>query len=331
LLSLRDKQFCSPSYRLKTGSSMQHLDLSNKKIVVLCGGPSSEREVSLRSGAAVSRALQTLGAETVLVDPEDGEVRLPDGIDFIFNALHGTFGEDGSVQEILDRTGVPYTGEGVDGSRAAFDKIESKRLFVESDVPTAPYVTLRRSEKLEFDPPFVVKVPCQGSSVGIYIVKEPSEIEVALEKAFSQAETILIEKFISGRELTVGVLGDEALPIIEIRPKGGFYSYENKYTWTNRGGAAEHECPAHLPNAETRSIQEAALAAHRALDLQVYSRVDVILDENRQPQVLEVNTIPGMTETSLLPEAAAAAGISMPKLCERILQLSLERRMASKR
>jgi D-alanine-D-alanine ligase len=310
---------------------MQRLDLSKKKIVVLCGGPSSEREVSLRSGAAVSRALQALGADTTLLDPEKGEVRLPERVDFIFNALHGTFGEDGTVQAVLDQTGVPYTGEGVDGSRAAFDKIESKKRFIKVGVPTAPYVTLRKGEKPELSLPVVVKVPCQGSSVGIYIVKEPGELESALASAFSQTETVLVETFIAGRELTVGVLGDEALPIIEIRPKGGFYSYENKYTWTNRGGAAEHECPAHLPNGETKLVQEAALAAHRALDLQVYSRVDVILDENRQPQVLEVNTIPGMTETSLLPEAAAAAGISMPKLCERILQLSLERRVASKR
>src|SRR6202011_4006208 len=310
---------------------MQRLDLSNKKIVVLCGGPSSEREVSLRSGAAVSRALQALGCESMLVDPEAGDVRLPEHVDFIFNALHGTFGEDGAVQAILDRTGIPYTGEGVEGSRAAFDKIESKKRFVDAVVPTAPYVTLRKGEKLELGAPLVVKVPCQGSSVGIYIVKESRELDAALEKAFSQTDTILVEKFIAGRELTVGVLGEEALPIIEIRPKGGFYSYENKYTWTNQGGAAEHECPARLEKEETKRVQEAALAAHRALNLQVYSRVDVILDENRQPQVLEVNTIPGMTETSLLPEAAAAAGISMPKLCEKILQLSLERRVASKR
>ena len=310
---------------------MQRLDLSNKKIVILCGGPSAEREVSLRSGAAVSRALQSLGAETVLVDPETGDVRLPERVDFIFNALHGTFGEDGTVQSILEQTGVPYTGEGVEGSLAAFDKIESKKRLIKAGVPTAPYVTLRKDENLKLSLPVVVKVPCQGSSVGIYIVREPTELDAALAKAFSQTETVLVEKFIAGRELTVGVLGDQALPIIEIRPKGGFYSYENKYTWTNRGGAAEHKCPAQLPNGETELVQEAALAAHCALGLQIYSRVDVILDENRQAQVLEVNTIPGMTETSLLPEAAAAAGISMPKLCERILQLSLERRVASKR
>jgi D-alanine-D-alanine ligase len=176
-----------------------------------------------------------------------------------------------------------------------------------------------------------VKVPCQGSSVGIYIVKEADQSETALEKAFAQADTILVETFVGGRELTIGILGESALPIIEIRPRGGFYSYENKYTWTNRGGAAEHECPARLSQAEKQTIEEAALAAHRALDLEIYSRVDVILDKNREPRVLEVNTIPGMTETSLLPEAAAAAGISMSELCERIVRLSLERRVARQR
>jgi D-alanine-D-alanine ligase len=176
-----------------------------------------------------------------------------------------------------------------------------------------------------------VKVPCQGSSIGIYIVRSLNERDTALEMAFKQADTILIESFIQGRELTIGVLGDTVLPIIEIRPRGGFYSYANKYTWTNRGGAAEHECPARLSRTEKKIVESAALAAHRALELEVYSRVDIILDTNREAQVLEVNTIPGMTETSLLPEAAAAAGISMSKLCESIVQLSLERRLVSKR
>ncbi len=152
-----------------------------------------------------------------------------------------------------------------------------------------------------------------------------------MEKAFAQADTILVETFVSGRELTIGILGETALPIIEIRPRGGFYSYENKYTWTNRGGAAEHECPARLSHAEKKIVEQAALAAHRALELEIYSRVDVILNKNREPQVLEVNTIPGMTETSLLPEAAAAAGISMAQLCEQVVRLSLERRVARKR
>jgi D-alanine-D-alanine ligase len=309
---------------------MMNSYLCGKKIAVLCGGPSSEREVSLRSGSAVLNALRSLGAEAFAIDPRTREFDLPEATEIVFNALHGTFGEDGDVQEILEEKGIPYTGEGVEGSRLAFDKVASKKRFVKRGVPTAPYITLRQGDALDFGLPYVVKVPCQGSSVGIYIVKEENEVEAAFDKAFVQSKTILVEKYVSGRELTIGILGNNALPIIEIRPRGGFYSYENKYTWTNRGGAAEHECPARLSTAESKGVREAALAAHKALGLEIYSRVDVILDENHKPQVLEVNTIPGMTETSLLPEAAAVAGISMARLCERIVSLSMERSLASK-
>lgn len=305
--------------------------LFGKKIAVLCGGTSSEREVSLRSGSAVAKALMSLGAEAFGIDVRDDDFHLPAGTEMVFNALHGTFGEDGAVQVILEDKGIPYTGEGVEGSRLAFDKIESKKRFVECEVPTAPYITLRNGEMPDLPLPYVVKVPCQGSSVGVYVVKSLDERDAALEMAFEQADAILIESFVTGRELTVGVLGETALPIIEIRPRGGFYSYANKYTWTNRGGAAEHECPARLSCTEKEIVESAALAAHRSLELEIYSRVDVILDANREPQVLEVNTIPGMTETSLLPEAAAAAGISMSQLCECIVRLSLERRVVSKR
>ena len=305
--------------------------LFKRKLAVLCGGPSSEREVSLRSGSAVTKALRALGADAFEIDIQNGDFHLPSGTELAFNALHGTFGEDGTIQEILENKGIPYTGEGVEGSRVAFDKIESKRRFVEHGVPTAPYVTLQRGEILNLAVPFVVKVPCQGSSVGVYIVKEADESEAALKKAFAQADTILVETLVSGRELTIGILGETTLPIIEIRPRGGFYSYENKYTWTNRGGAAEHECPARMSHAEKKIVEQAALAAHRALELEIYSRVDLILDKNQEPRVLEVNTIPGMTETSLLPEAAAAAGMSMSQLCERIVRLSMERKVARKR
>ncbi|MBV8140812.1 MAG: D-alanine--D-alanine ligase [Verrucomicrobia bacterium] len=305
--------------------------LFGKKIAVLCGGLSSEREVSLRSGSAVAKALQSLGAEAFEIDVLDGDFHLPAGTDLAFNALHGTFGEDGTVQAILEDKGIPYTGEGEEGSRLAFNKIESKRRFVECGLPTAPYVTVKKGEIPDLPLPYVVKVPCQGSSVGVYLVKAMEERARALQQAFAQAEMILVEAFISGRELTVGVLGDTVLPIIEIRPRGGFYSYENKYTWTNRGGAAEHECPARLSRLEKKRVESAALAAHRSLGLEIYSRVDLILDANREPQILEVNTIPGMTETSLLPEAAAAADISMAHLCEWIVRLSLERRLASER
>ena len=304
--------------------------LFGKRIAILCGGPSSEREVSLRSGSAVLKALQGLGAEAFLIDPREGRFHLPEETELVFNSLHGTFGEDGAVQEILEEQGIPYTGEGAEGSRITFDKIASKRRFVERGVPTAPYLTVRPGDRVEMSLPYVVKVPCQGSSVGIYIVKKKNEVARAFRKAFAQSERVLVEKYVSGRELTIGILGDSTLPIIEIRPRGGFYSYENKYTWTNLGGAAEHECPARLTPGQNQAVREAALAAHHALGLEVYSRVDIILDSEQQPQVLEVNTIPGMTETSLLPEAAAEAGISMAQLCERIVSLSVERSLASK-
>ena len=311
-----------------------HSFLAGQKVVVLCGGPSAEREVSLRSGAAVGKALRALDADVALMDVgTDGTLHLADGVDVVFNALHGTFGEDGTVQQLLEERGVPYTGEGVAGSRLAFDKIASKRRFIGRGVPTAAYITARREDAglPSFGLLSVIKVPCQGSSVGIYIVKTAAEMEAAMAAAFAQTGEVLIEEFVEGRELPVGILGEQPLPVIEIRPKGGFYSYENKYTWTNRGGAAEHECPAALDPAVTSLIQETALAAHRALDLEVYSRVDVILDRQGRPYVLEVNTIPGMTETSLLPEAAAAAGLSMPKLCEKIVELSLEKRIPNRR
>jgi D-alanine-D-alanine ligase len=309
---------------------MMNSFLFGKRIAVLCGGPSSEREVSLRSGSGVANALRLLGVDAFEMDVRDDQFHLPAGTELAFIALHGPFGEDGAIQSILEEKGIPYTGESEVGSRLAFDKIASKRRFIECGVPTAPYITVQKGEIPDLPLPYVVKVPCQGSSVGVYLVKEKSERDAALEKAFTLADTILVEAFVSGRELTVGVLGDNVLPIIEIRPRGGFYSYENKYTWTNRGGAAEHECPARLSRREKSLVESAALAAHRALELEIYSRVDVILDGNRAPQVLEVNTIPGMTETSLLPEAAAAAGISMAQLCEFIVQLSLERRLVSK-
>jgi D-alanine-D-alanine ligase len=305
--------------------------LFEKKIAVLCGGPGSEREVSLRSGSGVANALRSLGADAFVLDVKNGDFHLPAGTDLVFNTLHGTFGEDGTIQAILDQREIVYTGEGVQGSRLAFDKIESKKRFIERGVPTPPYVTIRKGEIPDLPIPYVVKVPCQGSSVGVYIVKSIDELEPALTNAFALADVLLIEAFVAGRELTVGVLGDKTLPIIEIRPKGGFYSYENKYTWTNRGGAAEHECPARLSAAQRESVESASLAAHRALDLEIYSRVDVMLDARDEPNVLEVNTIPGMTETSLLPEAAAAAGISMAHLCEYIVQISLERRGAGTR
>jgi len=299
--------------------------LLHKKIAVLKGGPGSERPVSLATAAGVAKALRSLGAEVVEIDVRGPDFSLPDGIALAFNAIHGTFGEDGQLQRILDASGIPYTGEGAEGSRLAFDKIETKRRFVAHHIPTAEYEVVRVGGKPSMPLPYVVKAPREGSTVGVYIVREAGEVEAALKGAAKYDERLLIEKYIPGRELTVGILGDEALPILQILPKGGFYDFNNKYPFLNpqAGGGAEHLCPAPLENGETLRVQEIALNAHRALGLEVYSRVDFILTEEGEPFVLEINTIPGMTEASLLPEAAAAAGISYPGLCQRIIELSL--------
>jgi D-alanine-D-alanine ligase len=295
--------------------------LRSRKVAVLLGGPGSEREVSLRSGAAVARALQSLGAIVEEVDVTDSGFSLPSDVDLAYNMIHGTFGEDGQIQEILERRGVPYTGEGIKGSHLAFDKILSKTRFDEEGVPTGRWHVITDGESPCLDPPFVVKAPRQGSSVGVHIIKDVASLPAALEDCFRFGEEVLVEEFFPGRELTIGILGDEALPIIEIVPREGFYDYEHKYT----KGASEYFVPAEIGGEATRTVQHAALSAKRALGLEVYSRVDVLLAPDGRLNVLEINTIPGMTETSLLPKAAAVAGLDFPALCERIAALSLQR------
>lgn len=300
------------------------IDLTRKKIAVLMGGPSSERAVSLATGAGVAKALRSLGADVSEIDVENSDFALPNDTELAFIALHGTFGEDGQVQQILEDRGVPYTGEGIEGSRLAFDKIRSKEKFQAHGVATPAWEIIRAGDQPSLPLPYVIKAPRQGSTVGVYIVKEGAKIAAALSEAAQYDDELLIEQFVAGRELTVGVLGDLALPIIEIIPKSGFYDFNNKYPFLNPqgGGGAEHVCPAKIPNDLTSAIQDLALRAHRSLGLKVYSRVDVMLSEKSEPFVLELNTIPGMTEASLLPEAAAVAGVSYPQLCLRIIELS---------
>ena len=301
--------------------------LSNKRIAVLKGGPGSERPISLASAAGVAGALRELGAEVIEVDVSGPGFALPGGIDLAFNMIHGTFGEDGRLQRELEARGIPYTGEGVAGSELAFDKIQSKRRFVERGVPTPGFEIVAAGVTPSLPLPYVIKAPREGSSVGVFIVKTPEEVAPALRDAAKYASELLVEEFVEGRELTVGILDGQALPIIEIRPRTGFYDFANKYPFLDPTGkgAADHYCPAALDEATTRRVQQTALAAHRALGLEVYSRVDVLLRPNGEMSVLEINTIPGMTQASLLPEAAAVAGISYPALCERIAQLSLAR------
>jgi len=310
---------------------MKHEDLP-KKIAVLMGGPGSERDVSLATGQGVSKALRSLGAEVAEIDVRDENFQLPNDVDLAFLTIHGTFGEDGQLQKILERRGIAYTGEGVEGSQTAFDKIRAKEKFREHGVTTPLWEVIHPGQRPTIPLPIVVKPPREGSTVGVVIVKNEDEIESATSEAAKYGRELLIEQFVPGRELTIGVLGDEALPIIEIIPKGGFYDFTNKYPFLNpqAGGGAEHVCPAKIDAEKTKEIQELALRAFRAAGLQVYGRVDAILSESGEPFILEINNIPGMTEASLLPEAAAAAGVSYIDLCARIIELSRARTEGSR-
>jgi len=294
------------------------------KVCVLLGGPSAEREVSLRSGAAVAGALRLLGWQVDEVDPV-GRWSLPAGTDAVFVALHGTYGEDGTVQEELERLGVAYTGCGVEASRLAFDKVRTKERLVAAGVPTAPHVVITRADAPwpeGWEPPLVVKPVRQGSSVGLRFVDERGGWTDALVECLRHDTEALVERRILGREVTVGVLDGRALPVVEVRPRSGAYDYRSKYT----AGETEYLCPAPFDDAVTARLQAAGLAAFQAVGGRDYARVDVMVGEGGEPFVLEVNTLPGMTETSLLPKAAAAAGIPFPELCSRMVDLAMRRR-----
>ncbi len=289
-----------------------------KRVAVLKGGPSKEREVSLRTGAAVAEALRVRGYEVTEVIVDGPDFLLPDGCEFVFLSLHGTFGEDGQIQRILDARGIGYTGCGSEVSACAFDKERSKAKFLAAKIPTPRGEVLHSGEPTTLQPPLVFKPSKEGSSIGVELVFEASEVIPALERSRKFGDVILAEEMIQGRELTVGILEGKALPVVEIRPKAGYYDYQNKYT----AGMTEYLCPAPLDAKTAESVQLVSEQAHRALGCEVYSRVDVLLDAEEKPWVLEVNTIPGMTATSLLPKGAQAAGIDFPELCERILKAS---------
>lgn len=294
----------------------------NLHITVMLGGPSAEREVSLRTGKAVAKALRSLGHEVEELDPKEPNWKLLPKTQVVFLALHGTYGEDGTLQRQLDGLGVPYTGCDAEASRIGFDKFLTKQKCVEAGVPTAKFMVLDSpgaAWPAGWEPPVVLKPVRQGSSVGLQFVEKVSEWSKALAEALKYDSQVLMEEKITGRETTVAILADQALPIIEVRPKSGNFDYQNKYT----PGATEVFCPAQL-NAETaKRIQTAALGAFKAIGGRDYSRVDVMLRPNGDPVVLEVNTLPGMTELSLFPKAAAAAGIDYPALCQRMVDLAL--------
>jgi D-alanine-D-alanine ligase len=293
-------------------------------VTVMLGGPSAERDVSLRSGAAVAKALRSLGHAVTELDPREPSWVLPAGTDVVFLALHGSYGEDGTVQEQLELLRVPYTGCGPEASRIAFDKVLTKKRCLKAGIPTARFEVLDSPTAVwpsGWQPPVVLKPVRQGSSVGLQMVDEPAQWEKALAEAFRYDTQVLMEDKIIGRETTVGVLAAKALPVVEIRVKKGNFDYTNKYT----AGAAEHFCPADFSPETTARIQAAALGAFDAVGGRDYARVDIMVRANSEPVVLEVNTLPGMTELSILPEAAAAAGLNYAQLCQRMIELALAR------
>jgi D-alanine-D-alanine ligase len=294
-------------------------ELRAKKIGVLMGGLSAEREVSLQSGAAVLKALTARGYRAVGIDVgRDLPAKLTaEGVEVVFIALHGRFGEDGSVQGVLEMMGIPYTGSGVLASALAINKVYSKVMFASAGLTIAPYQVLHRGEQLQlaFPLPVVVKPSQEGSSVGVSIVKEPQGMEAALADAFAYDAEILVEQFIKGQEVQVGILDGRALGAIEIVPKNEFYDFEAKYT----EGMAEHILPARLAAEVYADVLRQGELAHAALGCDCYSRVDFLVTEAGQCFLLEVNTLPGMTDLSLLPEIARGAGIGFAELAERVL------------
>ena len=294
------------------------------KITVMLGGPSAEREVSLRSGTAVAAALRSRGHEVFELDPRERGWTLPAGTQVVFLALHGTYGEDGTVQAELEKLGVPYTGCDAEASRKGFDKVLTKQCCVKAGVPTARFVVVDSPDAswpMGWNPPVVLKPACQGSSVGLQFVERVGDWIAALAEAVRDDDKVLMDERVVGRECTVGILDGQTFPLIEVRLKSGIYDYKTKYT----PGAAEHFCPAPFEEATAQRVREAALGAFRAIGGRDYSRVDVIVRPDGSPVVLEVNTLPGMTATSSLPRGAKAAGIPYEELCQRMVDLALKR------
>jgi D-alanine-D-alanine ligase len=304
--------------------------ITKKKIGVLMGGLSSERKVSLASGSAILEALMGKGYDAVVVDVgrDVGEQLRKSGVEVAFNGLHGKFGEDGAIQGLLEILGIPFTGSGILASAMGMNKIISKTVFKAYGLHVGPFMVVSAGDKepltkaqMELGFPLVVKPSSEGSSVGVSVVNTGDELAPAVKLAFSYDREVLIEKYIRGMEVQVGILGERALGAIEIVPKDVFYSYKAKY----EQGMSEHFFPARIPEAVYKRTLDAGLAAHRALGCRGYSRVDFIIDAAGDPYILEVNTLPGMTATSLLPDIARGIGMSFPDLVEEILRLALQK------
>ncbi len=305
------------------------------------GGPSSEREVSLKSGKAVYEALKKEGLDVVSLDiateKQDLVVQFlnASGIDLAFIALHGRFGEDGSLQAILEELDIPYTGSGVLASQLAMDKISSRKIFREKGLQVPDSLALNKFDRINLTNsakekfksfPIVVKPATHGSSIGITFVDDLVKLDDAIDLAFKYDDNILVEEYIFGREMTVAVLDEEPLPVVEIVSANKFFDFEAKY----KSNFTEYIVPAKLEHAANQAVQNAGLAAHRALNCQGFSRSDIILDKKGIPFILEVNTIPGLTSSSLLPKAALAIGISFGQLCLRMISLAYEKKRVQK-
>ena len=302
-------------------------------VVLLAGGTSGEREISLASGKGAGDALREAGFEVTQLDPAEREdlKQLIDGnYDAAFLCMHGKGGEDGTLQGMLELLEIPYIGPGVWSSSTAMDKAKSKIQYKVAGIPTPNSFTLYSVDDMtpeqiveELGCNVVVKPATEGSALGVMIVDSVDQIADAMEAAFGIDDEVLVEKYISGTELTVAVIGNDdpqALPVIEIVPQNDFYDFESKYA----PGGSKHICPARLSDEVTAKVQAYAVAAHKALQCRGVSRTDIILDESGDCWVLETNTIPGMTATSLLPDAAKAAGISFPELCTKLIEFALE-------
>ena len=335
------------------------------KVVVLAGGISTEREVSIVTGTMVCKALLERGHNAILLDVyygiDDSDIftkpyeieseihkiksytevdkelgstffgpnvlELCKEADMVFMALHGENGENGKVQAAFDLMGIKYTGTGYLGSALAMDKGLAKQLFVMNQIPTPFGIVLHRDSKYlsaseyGLQLPCVVKPCCGGSSIGVSIVHTEDEFQLALKDAFSYEVEVVVEQFIQGREFSIGVIDNEALPIIEISPKEGFYDYKNKY----EKGKTDEYCPADLSKELTKKMQDIAIEVHKILKLETYSRIDFLLDHQQNMYCLEANTLPGMTPTSLLPQEAEVIGLSFGDLCERLIDVSLSK------
>jgi len=286
------------------------------RVAVLKGGPSAEREISLKSGAAVARGLREAGYDVSEIDVTGRDVDLPGGIEAVFIALHGEFGEDGGVQALLDSMAVPYTGSGAEASQVAMDKVLTKKAFDVCGIPSPTYEVLGPADPRTLPLPVVVKPASQGSSIGVHRAASEEEWSAAAADAFRYGEELLVETFVRGRELTVGVVEGTPLPVVEIMAPDGWYGYDAKYT----KGQTQYVVPAEIADGVAVKAQQLALQVFDALKCEGFGRVDFLLSDEQELFVLELNSIPGFTETSLLPKAAGAAGMTFSQLCDRIMR-----------